>query len=613
MAMVTLVIPVYNAKRYLRRCLDSVVGQDYWDMEVLLLNDGSTDESLSICQEYEAQDLRFRVIDKENSGVSDTRNLGIRLAKGKYLLFMDSDDWLADDAVESMVQAAEEHQCDLVIADFYRVNGKRYVEKRHIRREDVMSREEFAMEMAKEPADFYYGVMWNKLYRRELVEKHHLSCDVSMNWCEDFLFNLEYIRYGERFLALQKPVYYYRKRKGSLAATEWKSADAVRLRFALLERYKELYQSIGLYEEHKLKINSYIVAIAKDGGVGRMNPKTKRLKEEDVILEETDTRYQHVEHTFAPIYDKDSEILILGTFPSVKSREQNFYYGHPQNRFWKVLARLTKESLPETVEEKKAMLLRHHIAVWDVVASCDIIGSSDSSIKNVVPADIPKILKESRITRIYANGDKAYRLYKKYCEKAAGLEAVKLPSSSPANAIFTLDRLTESWGTEISIFDRKEEKTVAFERAKAYLTQFGLEDRVMEFDVSSATVELAAEAVGCEPAHIAKTLSFKVDDQCILIVAAGDAKVDNKKYKAQFHTKAKMLSFEEVEELTGHAVGGVCPFGVKAGVRVFLDVSLKRFEIVYPACGSSNSAVKLTIEELEKASGYESWIDVCKE
>lgn len=153
---------------------------------------------------------------------------------------------------------------------------------------------------------------------------------------------------------------------------------------------------------------------------------------------------------------------------------------------------------------------------------------------------------------------------------------------------------------------------MAFEKAKEYLKQFGLENRIMVFNTSSATVELAAEAVGCEPARIAKTLSFKVEERCILIVAAGDARVDNKKYKAQFHTKAKMLTFDEVEGLTGHAVGGVCPFGVKDGVKVYLDESLRRFETVYPACGSSNSAVELTLSELEQASGCEAWIDVCK-
>lgn len=610
MPLVTLIIPIYNAQRYLRRCLDSVAEQTFQDMEVLLLNDGSKDESLSICREYEQRDTRFRVIDKENSGVSDTRNLGMRLATGKYLQFMDSDDWLTKDAAESLVAAAEQDQCDFVIADFYRVNGEHYVEKQHIRKKTVMSREEFAMEMADDPADFYYGVMWNKLYRREIVEKYRLYCDTSLNWCEDFLFNLGFIRYGERFRALQKPIYYYMKRKGSLVATESLSVDAVRVKFELLERYKDLYQSMGLYEEHKLKINSYIVAIAKDGTVGRMNPKTQKLAPEDVIPEEERSRYQHVEHTFEPVYDERSEILILGTFPSVKSREQNFYYGHPQNRFWKVLAGLTGEEVPETIEEKKAMLLKHRIAVWDVIQSCDIIGSSDSSIKNVVPADIKKVLDNSSITRVFANGDKAYKLYKKYCLEETKTAAVKLPSTSPANAIFTLDRLTDVWGE--LIYERKEEKKVAFERAKEYLKQFGLENHIMVFDTSSATVELAAEAVGCEPARIAKTLSFRVGEECILIVAAGDARIDNSKYKAQFHTKAKMLASDEVEEQIGHAVGGVCPFGVKEGVKVYLDASLKRFESVYPACGSSNSAVELTLEELERSSGYEAWIDVCK-
>lgn len=153
---------------------------------------------------------------------------------------------------------------------------------------------------------------------------------------------------------------------------------------------------------------------------------------------------------------------------------------------------------------------------------------------------------------------------------------------------------------------------MAFEKAKAHLKTLGLEDRIMVFDTSSATVELAAEAVGCEPARIAKTLSFLAEDGCILVVVAGDARVDNKKYKAQFHTKAKMLSFDEVEPLTGHAVGGVCPFGANEGVKVYLDASLRRFDKVYPACGSSNSAVELSLEELERASGCEAWIDVCK-
>lgn len=153
---------------------------------------------------------------------------------------------------------------------------------------------------------------------------------------------------------------------------------------------------------------------------------------------------------------------------------------------------------------------------------------------------------------------------------------------------------------------------MAIEKVKTYFQTYGMEERIQEFDVSSATVELAAAALHCEPQRIAKTLSFMVADHVVLIVAAGDAKIDNPKYKAQFGAKAKMLSLEEVETLVGHAVGGVCPFAVNDGVDVYLDVSLQRFETVFPACGSSNSAIELTIAELEKYSGSAGWIDVCK-
>ncbi len=154
---------------------------------------------------------------------------------------------------------------------------------------------------------------------------------------------------------------------------------------------------------------------------------------------------------------------------------------------------------------------------------------------------------------------------------------------------------------------------MSVEKVKEYFKKYNMEERVQEFEVSSATVELAAKALNCEPKRIAKTLSFKIDDKPILIVVAGDAKIDNSKYKAQFSKKAKMLTYDEVLELIGHPVGGVCPFAINDGVEVYLDESLKRFETVYPACGSSNSAIELTIEELEKYSNYNSWIDVCKE
>lgn len=154
---------------------------------------------------------------------------------------------------------------------------------------------------------------------------------------------------------------------------------------------------------------------------------------------------------------------------------------------------------------------------------------------------------------------------------------------------------------------------MSIENVKLFFKQYGMESRIQEFSVSSATVALAAEALHCEPCRIAKTLSFKVNNSPVLIVAAGDAKIDNAKYKAQFGAKAKMLFPEEVSELVGHSVGGVCPFAVNEGVAVYLDQSLKRFQTVFPACGSSNSAIELTIKELETCSGFSEWIDVCKE
>ena len=155
--------------------------------------------------------------------------------------------------------------------------------------------------------------------------------------------------------------------------------------------------------------------------------------------------YQTLDHIFNPVFDEYCEILILGSFPSVKSRENQFYYGHPQNRFWKVLAALTESGTPQTIEEKKTFLLQNHIAIWDVIARCDIIGSSDSSIKNVMPNDMRVILEKAPIKRIYANGGKSFELYMKYCYPVCKREIVKLPSTSPANAAMSLERLTEAY------------------------------------------------------------------------------------------------------------------------------------------------------------------------
>lgn len=161
--------------------------------------------------------------------------------------------------------------------------------------------------------------------------------------------------------------------------------------------------------------------------------------------------YTRVKTTFEPVFDKNSRVLILGTFPSVKSREENFYYGHPQNRFWSMIAELTGEAKPVTIEEKKSILLRHRIALWDVVLECDIIGSSDSSIRNVVPADINRILHSTNIEKIIGNGATACRLYDKYCKETIGRDIIKCPSTSPANAACGMEKLKSVWGAELGL------------------------------------------------------------------------------------------------------------------------------------------------------------------
>ena len=158
-----------------------------------------------------------------------------------------------------------------------------------------------------------------------------------------------------------------------------------------------------------------------------------------------ESRYQHLTHTFDPVYTENSKILILGSFPSVKSREEGFFYGHPRNRFWSVISRIFECEKPMSIPEKKAFLLKNDIALWDTIHSCDIIGSSDSSIKNVVPNDIADIVQKSHIQRIFTNGKKADELYKKYIEQTVGMSAECLPSTSPANAVWTLEKLCEEW------------------------------------------------------------------------------------------------------------------------------------------------------------------------
>ena len=259
---VSIIVPVYNSAKTLRRCADSILNQDFTDYELFLVDDGSTDDSGAICDEYAALDNRVHVIHKNNSGVSDTRNTALDLAHGKYIQFLDSDDWITPDATKLLVRTAEKNNCDLVIADFYRVNGERVSQKGDIDEDAVLSKEEFSHHMMENPADFYYGVIWNKLYRRDIIEKHELRMNVQINWCEDFMFNLEYIRYAERFIALKVPIYYYVKTKGSLVSQSVTISNTVKMKLEIFEYYNNFYKHTfdeAYYEKNRLRIYHFFI------------------------------------------------------------------------------------------------------------------------------------------------------------------------------------------------------------------------------------------------------------------------------------------------------------------------------------------------------------------
>ena len=261
---VSVIVPVYNAEKTLKRCLHSIQEQSWRDLEVIVVNDGSTDASADIIREYCARDARFRWIDKENSGVSDSRNRGIRTASGQYLQFVDSDDWLPANATELMVTAVEQHGADMAIGDYIRVNNSSAAEKGHIPREGKITRTEYAEYMMQAPANFYYGVMWNKLYRTDVIRENHLSCSDELSWCEDFRFNLEYLRYIQTVAVVFQPVYYYVKRKGSLVDTQVDLATTIKTKKVLFQYYKDLYDTLDLYEDHKLRIQAFYLEFARD-------------------------------------------------------------------------------------------------------------------------------------------------------------------------------------------------------------------------------------------------------------------------------------------------------------------------------------------------------------
>lgn len=266
--LVSIVIPVYNAAPRLAACIESVRRQTWENLEILLVNDGSKDVSLPICRMYAGVDPRIQVLDQPNSGVSATRNAAIDRARGKYLQFVDADDKLVMEATQLLTERAERTRADMVISHYYRMVGeKRKSVHGFLETDKLLSQREFATQLMEEPSSFYYGVMWNKLYRTAIIRDHDIRCSEELGWSEDFLFNLEYIRYCQTFSSIRIPLYYYYKNKKGITSTSFGIRNlprTIETKLSLFEFYKELYTDMGLYEQYKLQIHKYLINIASD-------------------------------------------------------------------------------------------------------------------------------------------------------------------------------------------------------------------------------------------------------------------------------------------------------------------------------------------------------------
>lgn len=264
--LVSIIVPVYNGEKTIERCLRSIQNQSYKNIEVIVVNDGSIDHTERILKKYEENDSRFHIINQPNAGVSRSRNVGIAMARGEFLQFVDGDDWIVKHATDTYVDMAVGHSCDMVISDYYRVKGKQIYVNNTIKRNGKITRNEFAEYMMEAPSNFYYGVLWNKFFRTEIVRKQDLTCSEDLDWCEDFKFNLEYLQYVNNIVLVKEPLYYYVKTKGSLVDTQVNIPQIIKTKRILFNYYKELYKSLDLYEENKLKIQLFYLSFAHDKG-----------------------------------------------------------------------------------------------------------------------------------------------------------------------------------------------------------------------------------------------------------------------------------------------------------------------------------------------------------
>ena len=285
--LVSIILPVYNAQNHLARCVGSICAQTYRNIEIIILNDGSKDQSLPVCEEFRQKDPRILLVDKANSGVSDTRNLGLKLASGKYVEFVDSDDYLDPDFTERLVAAAEENEADFVIAPYKMVipAGASKPEQVLDKIQDelgvmsvarppevreygflpagVYDKDTFALRLMDKPASYFYSVLWNKLYRRDILTGNDIQFVSEMRWAEDLVFNLRYIQYAARFVAIDKPGYYYVQNPQSICHTQINAATIVQNKLQVFRYYKDLYTRLGIYEEVRPQLYKFLVDIAE--------------------------------------------------------------------------------------------------------------------------------------------------------------------------------------------------------------------------------------------------------------------------------------------------------------------------------------------------------------
>ena len=285
MVRVSIIIPVYNAEKTVERCVGSVLNQEYRDLEVIVVDDGSKDHTPEILDAMAEKDERLRVMHVENGGVSKARNLGLSIMQGTYVQFLDADDYIPMESTKLLVRSMEESGSDLVIADFYRVVGENVARKGSIRSDSLLTLQEFASLMMESPSDFYYGVLWNKLYKADIIRAYDLNMDEDLNYCEDFIFNMEYLLHTKTIQPLNVPVYYYFKTEGSLVTQSMSLSKLVSTKINVYSFYNDFFRNVldeKQYRKDRLAIAGYLINGATDNHALGFFPNTRKLGEETV-------------------------------------------------------------------------------------------------------------------------------------------------------------------------------------------------------------------------------------------------------------------------------------------------------------------------------------------